>query len=63
MHCEAMAKGIARQHESDDVESEESDGRHEEATSPTIRMVVRKWNGTVKKVNVSEADTLEDLVL
>ena len=27
--CEAMAKGIARQHERDDVESEGSDGRHD----------------------------------
>ena len=40
---EALAKGVARQHERDDAESEESDGRHEKQDPPKIQMVVRKW--------------------
>ena len=59
--CEAMAKGIARQHERDDVESEESDGRHDETISPKIRLVVRKWNRKVQNINVSKAGTFEDI--
>ena len=49
------------EHDSDDVESEESNGRHDETTCPSIRMVVRKMECKIKKVNVSEADTIEDI--
>ena len=52
--CDAMAKGVARQYEKDDAGSEESEGRHHEIAPQKIKLVVRKWNGQVEKINVSK---------
>ena len=59
-HAKLWQKGVATQHERDDAESEESDGRHEEQDTPKIIMAVRKWNGKVKKIDVSKAKTIQD---